>query len=114
MDACCITLCNYRTVGFIPKKTQTSGFDLCKGLTYSFALSVGNKTSWVDVIESSCSKCVEKAEKSEEFDSCGIPLYLFEIIDCAYIEQFLNCVDLNPYRIEQCDLTREYVRDCLQ
>lgn len=113
IDNCCASLCNYRTIGFIPKTSQSSTFDPTKGLTYSFALSIGNSSNWMDIIETACTNCYENTEKTDDFDSCGIPLSLFTVIDCAYSEMFIKCAEFNPHRIEECALTKEYVRDCL-
>lgn len=114
---CCILICNYRILDFLPKENSNEKnftHDPTKGMISSFMLSVGNATNWAKAVNESCSYCNEVIEKVEEFDSCGIPNHLYEIFDCAYNEIFYNCPPWNPHNITECEYTKQYIDLCFR
>jgi hypothetical protein len=83
-----------------------------QGLVYSFLLSVGNDTSWEPIVKSSTQRCYDDNYGSVEGYQCDvIPLSLFEIINCCLKENYLKCPVYNPYRLSECQATRQFIEE---
>lgn len=85
------------------------------GLVHSFMLSVDNDPLWLPIVTSTTRRCYDDYVNANDELYCGeIPKYLYDIVDCTYIENFLRCPLFNPKKLEQCRLTLEYVDKCLR
>lgn len=114
-DPCCIQVCNYRKLEFIYKENdpvRNATHDPTAGLIFSFWLSVGNETKWNQPITDSCNYCFNAVTKQAEFDFCGIPNHIYQIIDCAYNEVYFRCPFWNPFNVTSCELTKQYIDLC--
>lgn len=112
---CCQTLCNYRAINIIAPANNNANnitYDPTAGLIAVFMLSVGNNTQWTSPITDSITYCFNAVLKQPDYDSCGIPTQLYDIINCAYIEIFYRCPLWNPSNLPECDYTRQYVDQC--
>lgn len=84
-----------------------------EGLVTSFVMSVGNNSKWANVVQDSVGRCYSQFSESDEYDCNGqIPLLLYRIIDCSYVENYLRCPTWNPYDIMECNYTSQYVDQC--
>lgn len=112
-DECCIKTCNFRSLDFIPNFVNAENHNPCNGLSYSFLLSVGNNSEWVEPISESCKFCFDEvARDSSQVDECNIPYHLYDIINCVYSENYFRCPNFNPFFVKECELTREYNDIC--
>lgn len=114
-NSCCISVCNYRLLSVIPQpnnNANNASFDPTEGLITAFMLSIGNTSEWTQTIRDSCTLCNNAVGKQPEYDSCGIPIHLYSIVNCAYNEMFFNCPKWNPSNIQECDFTRQFIDTC--
>lgn len=112
-DRCCIMVCCLNMLTILGSTTEKT--DVRKeGLVYSFLLSVGNDTSWLPVVENSVSRCHSQfSEANNDYDCGVVPLNLYLMVDCAYLQNYLKCPKWNPYGYEECAFTNEYVQKCV-
>lgn len=116
---CCMFTCNLRSLGILTDLVLDTGNETVgvnwQRLADSFLLSVGNKTIWREVIYLSIERCYEQYvdDSSMEYE-CGdqVPSYLYDIIDCSYIENFLKCPLWNRRKVKECVYTSQYVESC--
>lgn len=117
-NGCCVHICNYQRINLIPNginlNSQNFTYDPTAGLIYSFMLSVGNDTQWTETISDSTNYCTGVVSKQATFDSCGIPIHLYTIINCAYNELFFRCPPWNPSNLNACEYTKEYIDTCFR
>lgn len=112
---CCPLVCNYRRINVIPQANDTSRnatWNPVAGLTYAFMLSIGNDTRWTQTVSDSLNFCFNSVIKQPLYDVCGIPLHLYDIINCAYNQLFLRCPVWDPSNITECAYTREFINIC--
>lgn len=106
-------MCTFRALDFIPTFLNAANHNPCAGLKYSFLLSVGNASQWMEPITESCSYCNNLVQKHpEETDECGVPFYLYDIINCVYSENYFRCPNYNPHQLPECDLSQQYNEIC--
>lgn len=114
-DDCCPLVCNYRRINVIPQANETfrnATWNPVAGLSYAFMLSIGNDTRWTQTVSDALNSCFNDTVKQALYDACGIPLHLYDIINCAYNELFLRCPVWNPNNIPECNYTREFISLC--
>ncbi|KAL7015132.1 hypothetical protein ACKWTF_016295 [Chironomus riparius] len=124
-NRCNVMPCCYQYMGTIDSTVTKSGIKVA-GLKYSFLLSVNNNTAWVKPINESveiCNKHLRKTVPSKRnanayksFWDCyeTIPLYLYDIIGCSYNFNYIWCPnELFHSELDRCDMTRQYVYNCL-
>lgn len=113
---CCSYECSYRLLGVLVETVNEDGtFQIdvdWLGLVYSFLNSVGNDTLWTPVVHEAVKRCHDQFSNTGEYYCYKVPYYLFTIMDCAYIENYLRCAKWNPYGIKECDITYQYVKKC--
>lgn len=112
---CCPVVCNYRRINVIPQANETSRnatWNPVAGLVYAFMLSIGNDTRWTQTVSDTLNFCFNTVLKQPLYDICGIPLHLYDIINCAYNQLFLRCPVWNPSNISECVYTREFINIC--
>lgn len=115
---CCILSCCLYTLGVLTANKNANGSPVASfypaGLIYSFMLSVGNDTQWAPVIAYSSNRCsVHITDKNGQLDCDVIPKSLYDVIDCQYIQNYLNCPTWNPKGIEACHYTMTFVKKCM-
>lgn len=117
---CCSAACSYTIRNMLVYENNENDLKIGRqGIIDSFLLSVGNDTKWLPVITNSINNCVDRfgnedIRKSKHTKYCGvIPLTIYEVIDCSYEQNFINCADWNPHSLEECKYSRDYVEYCL-
>lgn len=96
------------------KSSKTKNELDVNGMRLSYLLSVDNDTLWIPVVERSLERCFNEIDETNKFDCVDqIPMRIYDIIDCAYVENFLRCARWNPNRIKGCADTYEYAKKCL-
>lgn len=86
-----------------------------KGLVYSFLLSVGNDTQWEPVLNLVCERCYQQFSgnpREDEYYCEEIPISLFTVIDCSYVQNFVMCPTYNPHNAKECDYSMQYIKKC--
>lgn len=83
------------------------------GMIATFLLSVGNEPRWTEAVTTSVRRCFGLLSNTLEYD-CGdrVPMYLYDITDCAYLEIYLRCPPWNPFGLKECDYTYQYIEQC--
>lgn len=77
--------------------------------------SVGNDPIWLPIVTLTTKRCyADFFDFSDEYYCDEIPKYLYDVVDCTYIENFLRCPLFNPKRLNQCLMTFQYVDECLR
>ena len=116
-EDCCTFSCLLLKIGVTYKVINDDGsthIDLnLSAIIASFLLSVGNDSRWTDIVDSSVTRCYNQFTDNSEYD-CNdrVPMYLYEITDCAYIENFLKCPSWNPKGLKECDYAYQYIDKC--
>lgn len=105
----------YLLVANVMKKVEgAEGFVINEaGIISSYMLSVWNDTRWEEVVTKSVKKCYNKEQNPNELNNCGVPQAIFTIAPCVYLEDFINCPVWNPMKLDACQYTKQYVKDCL-
>lgn len=112
-ERCCILVCNLNAIKILSSKTEASPLE-ASGFIHSFMLSVGNETIWEPVITNAINRCFSQNEGSDQGFDCGIiPVAIYSIADCAYLEHFLKCPKWNPSGLSQCVYTHQYAKECI-
>ena len=117
-EHCCALTCSYYKMGIISSSRNSQG-DLepivfhWQGFVSSFMLSVGNDSKWESVIHDSVQRCYFQYEFNTHGLYCNlIPLNLWEIFECSYRQNFLDCPVWNPKDLPECEFAKEYVSKC--
>lgn len=109
---CCILICGLNMGQILNSRTEVSEL-LQPGYVYSFMLSIGNETLWEPVITNSVSRCFTQfLDMNAGFDCEIIPVSVFSIANCAYLENYLKCPKWNPDNIQECEYTSQYAKKC--
>lgn len=116
---CCLLGCCFNKLGVTlltkDEKGNVLGVDVdWHGLVYSFLLSVGNDTKWEPVLMDSVARCNEQFGGTANGYECSvIPLSLYDVIGCSYIQNYLKCANWNPYEMPECKYTYEFASTCI-
>lgn len=115
-DRCCNVPCSFRKLKVLKdarKKNDSAAVINWHGLANSVLFSVNNDTRWVPVVKKSAEYCYnQNINGTSVYDCDVIPMSLYDIIDCIYAEDFLNCPVWNPNQIPECKYTREFIENC--
>lgn len=114
---CCISTCALEKNGMIYNVTNEDGstsVDISsEAMVRSFMLSIGNEERWINVLNQSVQRCYDQFMSLSDFDCDGrVPLSLFDITDCCYIENYLKCPPWNPSGLKECEYTLQYLSEC--
>ncbi|KAG5669298.1 hypothetical protein PVAND_017186 [Polypedilum vanderplanki] len=118
---CCLLSCCFKKLGII---ADNSSIINTQGLINSFTMSVKNPNDWSDkigcVVEN-CTRMIEKPPPTTDTTSDDyknywdcfeqIPMYFYDIVDCAYDYNFIYCPNY-PFNQGKCYETFYYVNDC--
>ena len=71
--------CNYLYLGIVEYVDDVSDLTKVsyKGLVYSFLLSVGNDTRWVNTLESAAKSCISQFDGANEGYDCESSCFFF-------------------------------------
>lgn len=116
-NGCCVFACDMGKLGVLKKVTNadnSSSIEVeSQGFVTSFMMSIGNDSAWTKIVHDSVERCYNQLIFFDQLGCNGrIPLAIYDIIDCAYLENFLRCPKYNPYEIKECEDTYKYVDDC--
>ncbi|KAG5666464.1 hypothetical protein PVAND_014491 [Polypedilum vanderplanki] len=118
---CCILNCCLQKIKVMNQSMSRSEIN-AEYFAYSFLNSVNNEKKWFYPIMSSVSSCyneiaVDKSRlmNDENLWACDgkVPKYFYDLVDCSYERNFLNCPVWNPSNLPECELSRRYVIECL-
>lgn len=115
---CCVFPCCFNKLGVLKVIYADDGnvtsVDVdWRGPVYSFMLSIGNDTRWEPLLNSVVGRCNEQFGGTDGSLHCGeIPNSLFDVIDCCYKQNFLQCPTWNPFLIPECQYTFDFVSKC--
>lgn len=119
MSPCCVNTCCYVDKIGVFSVTEDENGNITNAemhldpLISSFLLSVGNDSAWIPVITNSVNRCYNDLWSTNEGYSCDfIPNSFYEIVGCAYLENYLKCPVWNPSNILECQYTHRHVEYC--
>ena len=116
---CCIDECSYTKLGIISVTRDNTGnvtsvAVIPQGIVNSLMLSAGNDSQLEPVFSDSVTRCDSQFGGNEvSYDCDAIPLNLFEVISCSYIQNYMKCPKWNPRGLSNCQYTFEYVLKCV-
>lgn len=115
-QVCCVQTCCYKKLGVVSDDWNSPAGINVTGLIYSFMLSIGNDSQWEPLITQSVVECNQKHFSGESSQlRCDIlPERMYDVITCVYTMCFVKCPTWNPYGLENCHRTYQYVNDCVK
>lgn len=113
---CCQVTCYYDQLGLLTKNEAGNaipdGINI-KGMIEAFMAYVGNDPRWEPFVNDAVVRCNLQIQGSDDRYECGIiPRNYEDVMECAYVQNYLNCPEWNPRNIENCSYTREFVEKC--
>jgi hypothetical protein len=109
---CCVLICGLNAVKILTSRTEISSLK-AEGFIYSFMLSIGNESIWEPVITNAINRCFSEFASINDGYDCGlIPFNIYDVADCAYLENYLKCPSWNPSGLPECKYTYQYAKDC--
>lgn len=118
-DSNCTLSCIFISAGILKKVTEDDGIDKfdidSKFLSDGILLTIDKNPDWIDTVTKSSKVCYdqifEKLGKAD-YAECFVPEQLYMMLSCVTLENVKNCPVWNPYSLEGCDYTRQYVEKC--
>ena len=116
---CCVNECSYTKLGIISVTRDETGNVTSvavnpQGIVNSLMLSAGNDSQWEPVFSDSVTRCNLQFGGTEVgYDCDAIPLSLYEVISCSYVQNYMKCPNWNSDGNRDCQYTFEYVLKCV-
>lgn len=119
-ERCCIIECCFGRLGILQnvinadKSVQIQ--PVPQNIFNAFMIArerFNESTAWLSVVNMSVELCYNQVSPTNQFDcDNAIPTYVYSIIDCTYLQNFLRCPSWNQNDPE-CATTYKYAQNCM-